>query len=135
MSRQTLPKGIINHCPKCRTRLRVRRSAEIGRVSCTQCGAILWFRTDSGLRNWIRTCRRPGTWFYDAQEVEAHSEQLIATIVGMTNLTAEQVRSKISDDIVFLDFLDSLDIVELAMELEDDFKKNGGSGLSETFGK
>jgi acyl carrier protein len=83
----------------------------------------LWFRTNAGFWNWLRTCRRPGTRLYDGQEVEAWREQVIATVVGMTELTTEQVRSKIPvEDLVGAD---SLDIVELVMQLEDDFKRNG----------
>jgi hypothetical protein len=120
MTRQLAPKGTWNRCPKCRTRLHVKGSAEIGRAGCAQCGASLWFRTIAGFWNWLRTCHRPGTRLYDGPEVEAWHEQVIDAVVGMTDLTAEQVRSKIKvEDLVGAD---SLDIVELVMQLEDDFK-------------
>jgi acyl carrier protein len=52
-------------------------------------------------------------------------EEVLAIIQRMTHLPAEQVRSKTAHrDLVGAD---SLDIVELVMELEGDLKKNGGS--------
>ena len=125
MTRQRLPKGTSNRCPRCRRFFRCKRPASVGSLNCPQCGARLWYRPNSGRLLGIETIR-PGALFFDAQDMERERERIIEAIAKHSNLSPEYVRSKIAlEDLLGTD---SVDIVELVMELEDEFKNQGSCG-------
>ena len=127
MTRRRMPTGTPNRCPRCRRVFRCKRPDSLGSVNCPQCGAVLWYRPNSGRLLGIET-HRPGALFFDAQEMEQERERIIATISKLSNLSPDLVRSKITLEQLL--GADSLYIVELVMELEDEFKNQGGCGPS-----
>lgn len=99
------PEGQPNQCPLCGASVQIEPSQPSGDAPCPACGHLLWFhRRDDGL------------YVLDHADVEAFAER-IAAVFGLDPvqlLTAE----------TFLDDMgaDSLDTVELLMDLEEEFE-------------
>jgi hypothetical protein len=93
--------GLPNRCPVCRAALAAPPAAVHGERDCPRCGAGLWFLLFSDGPTFF--VRRPGESVHD----------LIADLAGpRLGLTSVQVKD-------MLQGADSLDVVELVMEIED----------------
>lgn len=104
------PEGQPNTCPMCNSAIRIEPSQPLGDAPCPKCGQLLWFKR-----------RRDGLVFYDspsAEKEKSRIRQLVALQLGVD-------LQKIPDDIQALDIValggDSLDVVELVLELEEEF--------------
>jgi acyl carrier protein len=102
------PERAPGHCPICDALVSVEPSHRYGEVPCPQCGSMLWFRQD-----------RAGLWLHDAEEA-ALIRKRVQEIVG-ENLGVEPER--LTDASAFVQDVgaDTLDIVEMVMELEEAF--------------
>jgi acyl carrier protein len=102
------PHGAAGHCPVCEAAVPLQPSHPYGHTACPQCGAMLWFRRGPA-----------GFWFHDEQKVWPIRKK-VQEIVG-ENLGVEPQR--LTDSSLFIQDVgaDTLDIVELVMELEEGF--------------
>ena len=102
------PERAPGHCPACDSPVPVEGSQPYGHTACPQCGTLLWFRQD-----------RAGAWLHDAQKAAAIRKK-VQEIVG-SNLGVEPER--LTDASLFIQDVgaDTLDVVELLMELEEGF--------------
>lgn len=102
------PEGVPNHCPICNTSICIEPSHPPGDAPCPNCGTLLWFfNTSAGMR------------FYESKAVAPIRDKILQTICENLGVNKEQVASTTSftEDVG----ADSLDIVELVMELEEEF--------------
>jgi acyl carrier protein len=103
------PEGDPNHCPICDALICIEPSQPAGDAPCPTCGALLWFvKISEGIR------------FHDSAEAAPITERLFELIrkrLGAIRppLTAS---TSFSEDVG----IDSLDIVELVMALEEEFE-------------
>ena len=98
------PEGEPNVCPVCEGVISIEPSSPTGDAPCPRCGTLLWFaRTESGVR------------FFELEfvvRVRDQISQLIGDRAGAEDFT------DMATAISWLD-LDSLDMAELIMELEE----------------
>jgi acyl carrier protein len=98
------------HCPFCSAALPIESSERYGETACPQCGKRLWF------------CQQPEGLgcVHGAEQVAALRARVVPLIVKNLNADPE----KVTDGSSFMeDFgADSLDVVELVMGLEEEFK-------------
>jgi acyl carrier protein len=88
------PEGVPNHCPVCEGVICLDPSEPLGDAPCPMCGSLLWFiRTSHGMR------------LYPVDGDLAFREKL----------------AKWAEAFVAIEAIDSLDVVELVMEIEGDF--------------
>jgi acyl carrier protein len=101
------PEGTPNQCPVCRTTLQIEPSPGTFDAPCPACGALLWF---------LRT--REELLVYEANIAAPVFERVMQILGDSLGINREDF-----DPNTFIDDLDadSLDIVELVMELEDGF--------------
>lgn len=102
------PEGVPNHCPICNTSIWIEPSHPPGDAPCPNCGTLLWFfQTSAGMR------------FYESKTVAPIRGKILQTICENLGVNKEQVSPTTS----FLEDVgaDSLDTVELMMELEEEF--------------
>lgn len=124
-TRYRLLPGVLNRCPACRRALRIKRPAAAIMMPCPRCGRQLCCRGDSGNLVGFRF-DRPGTRFFDLHELANSYEDLVETVARVSKLNTEQVRAGITlKDLARV--TDSLDLVELIMDLEEEI--NAGSGV------
>jgi acyl carrier protein len=103
------PEGAFNHCPLCGADVCVEPSQPAGDAPCPKCGHLLWFLNIGGSPR-----------FYDASTISETKRRAAEACAGrlIERLKVELgVRAGASDDLG----LDSLDIVEMVMELEEEF--------------
>jgi acyl carrier protein len=103
------PDGVPNQCPICAVSICIQPSQPPGDAPCPNCGALLWFfPTSAGMR------------FHESQGVAPVRDRLLQ-IVG-ENLGVN--KDRIDPAASFIDDMraDSLDVVELVMELEEEFQ-------------
>jgi acyl carrier protein len=103
------PEGWPNQCPVCSKSLTIEPSTPFGDATCPHCGSLLWFVSGE-----------PKTHYFEyeaAAPVRERIRQLLAEHAGIS-------LDKLPDDVRDVNFqelgLDSLDIVELVMELEEE---------------
>jgi acyl carrier protein len=103
------PEGSPNHCPLCGAYVRIEPSPTTGDAPCPACGNLLWFRKVPS-----------GVWWYDPADVSPLREKLIQIIREKFGGAAVAV----TDSTSFAEDVgaDSLDLVELVMELEEEFE-------------
>jgi acyl carrier protein len=102
------PEGVPNHCPICDAVLCLEPSDPAGDAPCPCCGSLLWFvQTSSGVR------------FHDAEATAPIRERLIEMLAAHLGVRKEAMSRPAS----FIEEVgaDSLDIVELVLELEEEF--------------
>jgi acyl carrier protein len=102
------PEGAPNRCPVCDTDLCIEPSQPPGDAPCPSCGTLLWFsRTPEGIR------------LHRAEAVALVRNRAIEIIRANLGLGPQPIDLAAS----FIEDIgaDSLDIVELVMELEDEF--------------
>lgn len=102
------PEGEPARCPLCGAQVKVEPSVLIGDAPCPCCGHLLWFVQTPGF-----------TTLFDAVESKGRRERLIEGVAQQLNVPAD----RIPNNATFLDDFggDSLDMVELVIELEDEF--------------
>jgi hypothetical protein len=94
------PEGTPNRCPVCGNAVRIESSQPFGDAPCPACGTLLWFVSGG---DGSRLFFDPG------------AAGLVERVAGRLGVSPDAVRSRRLDDLG----LDSLDVVELAMELEE----------------
>ena len=102
------PEGQPNHCPICRADVCIEPSPLFGDATCPNCGSLLWFlNLQSHLHVFERSRSR------DIRD------RVIAIVAKQLGIDPEQITEHSS----FVNDLgaDSLDTVELVMELEEEF--------------
>jgi acyl carrier protein len=105
------PEGLPNRCPVCRGDVRLAPSAPWGDAPCPKCGALLWFVT-AGLGNVL-------VFEYQAaEELRERALEVFAERIGVSKHRLEADPSLIEKS-----DLDSLDLVELWMDIEEEFDK------------
>ena len=105
------PEGVPNHCPICKASICLEPSHPPGDAPCPNCGTLLWFfDTSAGMR------------FYESKAIAPLRDRIIQAICDTLGVNKERVNPTMS---FFHDLaVDSLDLVELVMELEDEFGFN-----------
>jgi len=102
------PEGQPIRCPLCGKQVVIEPSAMFGDATCPDCGHLLWF---------VRLADEVRVYEHDkANEFRERLKTMIAEQLGVDE-------SKITGDVSLIDELgaDSLDVVELVMELEEEF--------------
>jgi|ERR1700732_1833304 acyl carrier protein len=102
------PEGEPNYCPVCKSLISIEPSHPPGDAPCPNCGQLLWFgETSSGVR-----C-------YDREAVTGILERLRRILAERLALSPNDVTwsAPFAKDVG----ADSLDLVELVMELEAEF--------------
>lgn len=105
------PEGESARCPLCRAEVRVEPSVLFGDATCPRCGSLLWIVTLTGERV-----------VYERAASRSLRERAIDVIAQQLNVPREKIAAQ-GDTIRFVNDLgaDSLDMVELVMELEAEF--------------
>ena len=106
------PENSLGRCLVCGAMVVVESSYPAGDAPCSGCGALLWFvRTSQGLR------------LYDEETVPAEKRLRIAAALDRIFADLGAVRAGApAGATVFREMgMDSLDVVELVMDLEADF--------------
>lgn len=103
------PEGVPNDCPVCHGRVCITPSQPAGDAPCPQCGTLLWFLNTSG-----------GMRFHESCEVGPIRERVLEMLCDNLGVNRESV----TDLTAFRDDwgADSLDLVELVMEVEEEFE-------------
>ena len=104
------PGGQPNQCPVCGAVVCIEPAKPFGDAPCPACGQLLWF-----------TRHRDGVVFYDPSTATAKKAEVRAFIASQLGVELSSVPSDLEElDLASLGG-DSLDTVELAMELEQEF--------------
>ena len=106
------PEGRPNHCPLCDKDLVLEPSLPFGDAPCPHCGQLLWFMNVGSETRYFKN--------KSGEPIEPRLVQLVAEQLG---IPVEELLRRTGDaDLSFFDELrmDSLDVVELVMELEDE---------------
>jgi acyl carrier protein len=103
------PEGSPNTCPVCHNDISVEPSLPSGDAPCPNCGSLLWFVRDSSE---IR--------YYDSRVIGPIREKLLQSLSKRLHVERDKIweSASFSHDLAF----DSLDIVELVMEFEEEFE-------------
>jgi acyl carrier protein len=102
------PEGCPNYCPVCRKAICVEPSEPFGDATCPNCGTLLWFVAASSSVLYFQG--------EDAIAVRERIIEIVAKVLGVDADTLLRTHSrswKLGGD--------SLDMVELGMELEEEF--------------
>lgn len=100
------PEGAPNHCPICDLSICIEPSNPPGDAPCPHCGTLLWFfDTSAGIR------------FYESRTIAPLRDKFLQSICERWS------KERVTPSTSFLEDCgaDSLDIVELVMELEAEF--------------
>ena len=103
------PEGTPNRCPLCGAAICVEPTQPPGDAPCPNCGTLLWFtKTPDGLL------------FFNDETVRPILEKLVQIICDNLGVNKETVRlaQSFTEDLG----TDSLDMVEMMMELEEEFE-------------
>jgi hypothetical protein len=93
------PEGSPNRCPVCGSAVYVELAQPFGDAPCPACGTLLWFvEVEKGLRF-----------------VDPETAGLVDPVAGRLGVDPEMIRNRRWEETG----IDSLDLVELVMELED----------------
>src|SRR5262249_44798084 len=109
------PEGEPNHCPVCGAEVRLEPSGTAGDAPCPNCGTLLWFN---------RT--RNGIWFYEANLLEPIFEKVRNPVAAFVGMKPEEISLTTRLGPSSTPFarevgVDSLDLVEVVMQLEEEF--------------
>ena len=101
------PEGYPTSCPICTATVVVEPSVLVGDATCPQCGQLLWFFQTSEV-----------THFFDARKSSPSKERVVSIIATQLGVDPETI----ANNPTFLEEFgaDSLDAVELVMELEEE---------------
>jgi acyl carrier protein len=102
------PEGQPTSCPLCMAHVIIEPSVFIGDATCPHCGQLLWF---------IQTADT--AQLFDAQQSQECKHRVLEILASQLGLD----RDEIANNAALFDAIgaDSLDIVELVMELEEEF--------------
>ena len=103
------PEGAWNRCPVCGADIVIEPSLPSGDAPCPECGHLLWFLNVGG-----------AVCFYGKGEISALRRRVGELVV---EFVARRAKARVAGPSDALDDLglDSLDLVELVMELEEEF--------------
>jgi acyl carrier protein len=104
------PEGAFNRCPLCASEVCIEPSQPAGDAPCPNCGHLLWFLSVGGSRRFYERDAIP--------ETKRHAVEAAIRRVMERRKVDLGVAPAASDDLG----LDSLDVVELVMELEEEFR-------------
>jgi acyl carrier protein len=102
------PEGVPNHCPICDTSICIEPSHPPGDAPCPNCGTLLWFfDTSAGMR------------FYESEAIAPLRDKILQTLCEILGVN----RARVTPTTSFIEDVgaDSLDIVELVLEMEEEF--------------
>ena len=102
------PEGLPNYCPICNSDICIEPSALFGDATCPNCGSLLWFLNV-----------KSSTHVYDRSVSRGIRERVLAIIAEQLGVAPDKIAANTSlvNDLG----VDSLDTVELIMELEEEF--------------
>jgi acyl carrier protein len=103
------PEGAFNRCPLCGADIFIEPSLPSGDAPCPECGHLLWFLNVGG-----------AVCFYGKGEISELQRRVGGLIIEFVGRRAKVRVAGPSDALDDLG-LDSLDVVELVMELEEEF--------------
>jgi acyl carrier protein len=105
------PEGMPQLCPVCDAGIRIELSGLTGEVSCPRCGRRLWF------------IRLPWVALYPADAVTAEKRRRVVEVLGRVFRSRGMKPERIGSSTSFVEDIgaDSLDLVELLMDLEEEF--------------
>ena|SRR5260370_16196651 len=109
------PEGSPNRCPVCQGEVRIESSLSFGDAPCPNCGCLLWFL---GLESEDRL-------LFEYEAAEAIRERIREFFVQELGVNREALDA---DPSIILKEFDSLDMAELIMELEEEFKSGTFDG-------
>jgi acyl carrier protein len=104
------PEGQPNRCPLCGASIVLEPSSPSGDAPCPRCGTLLWF---------LRTSEN--IIFFEADAIADIRLQIFSAIGANLGVDPRQTNEGTHFDSANLD-IDSLDLVELVMELEEQFE-------------
>jgi acyl carrier protein len=102
------PEGVPNTCPLCHSPICIEPSQPSGDAPCPRCGALLWF---IGTEDEFR--------YYDSAVIGPIREKILQLLCDNLGVNRDRVSEATSFEHEV--GVDSLDIVELVMELEEEF--------------
>ena len=106
------PEGFANRCPLCGNEVVIEPTYLFGDATCPRCGSLLWF---------IQFSER--SLVYEREASEALRSRFVDRIAEMLGVNRDQVTPDVFKRLNELG-ADSLDAVELIMELEEEFDIN-----------
>jgi hypothetical protein len=102
------PEGSPNQCPICQSEVRIEPSKLCGDAPCPNCGCLLWFVTLTG----------ENQMFFEYEAAERIRDRLLGYLTTELGMSRETLESKSLDELG----VDSLEIAELVMELENEYE-------------
>ncbi len=105
------PEGQPNHCPVCSAHVCIDPSPLFGDATCPRCGSLLWFL------NVESRCQ-----VFERSQSRSLRDRVIAIVAEQLGVTPD----KVTEQTVLINDLggDSLDTVELILELEEELGRN-----------
>ena len=104
------PEGQPNRCPICDHKIIIEPSQPFGDAPYPSCGQLLWF-----------TRLQDGVMFYDSITAEVTKKRIRKFISQQLGVALDKIPEKIQVIDPFALGVDSLDVVELVMEIEEEF--------------
>jgi acyl carrier protein len=102
------PEGQPNRCPVCCKEVRIEASKLFGDAPCPNCGCLLWFVSFSS----------KDRIFYEQEAGDLMRERIIEYLVNDLGVSREALESNSLEGLK----INSLDIAELVMALEDEYE-------------
>ena len=104
------PEGEPNQCPICNSKISIDPSQPFGDAPCPSCGHLLWFAR-----------RHDDLMFYDWRAAELRMSRIREIIAQQLGISLDKIPDNLNEFFASDLEADSLDLVELAMELEEEF--------------
>ena len=104
------PEGEPNQCPICDSKIFIEPYQPFGDAPCPACGQLLWF---------VR--RHNDLIFYDSIAAELRMTRMREIIAQQLGIALDKIPEDLNEFIAADLEADSLDLVELVMELEEEF--------------
>ena len=104
------PGGAPNQCPICNSKISIETSQPFGDAPCPSCGQLLWFER-----------RNNDLMFYDSLAAELRTNRVREIIAQQLGISLEKLPENLNDFFTSDLGADSLDVVELVMEFEEEF--------------
>jgi acyl carrier protein len=108
------PEGALDRCPVCGGAGRIDPSLPFGAAPCPKCGTLLWFVGFPQM----------GHMLFEYEAAEALRERVMEVLAAYLRVSRRRLES--DPTILARSRVDSLDMVELAMALEEEFGLSGG---------
>ena len=104
------PEGTPNECPVCGHAVKMEPSRPFGDATCPSCGSLLWF------------VQFNSDTFLNEKNQDTNSIDLLKQVANQLGLSEDEFyqNGHFNEDWIKQFELDSLNLVELAMELEDE---------------